>query len=171
MQYPFGGDNLAADVPMPIASNSEYGERSTPIRSVTGEKRPLPPPPPPPPPPVQPNDAMAALYARQRHVQDAQEEDQRVQHAARMHGQFGPTLIEMYGSRRREIGKLLLAALTFALGLSLFWFAKRMFKDVVFVESCRDQWTTQQRVLAHASLPMSIVALIWTVKVFWTAGR
>ncbi len=83
----------------------------------------------------------------------------------------GPGLVEMYALRRRDMVKLLLAACTVAIGVSLFWFFKRVWKDAVFPEGTRDQWTTTQAVMAHASLPMALIVATWTLKVFAAAPR
>ena len=111
------------------------------------------------------------MYEKQRQMHEYQEGQQRQMQRAHMQYQFAPGIVEMYSQRRREVFKLILTALTIALGVSIYWFGKKVFSDVVFRDSSPSQWSSQQTIMANACLPLSIVVLIWTVKVFWMPQR
>lgn len=77
----------------------------------------------------------------------------------------------MYASKQRDVIRLLCAALTVALGLSIFWFMKMVFKQVVFTPEQQATWTLTRRMAANACMPMFVVVLLWSLKVFGCSHR
>lgn len=75
-------------------------------------------------------------------------------------------VIDLYGGKRKDVLRVLNVALTITLGLSLFWFGKKMF-CLTFSPERREFWTKQKSVAAHASFPLAVLVLIWTLKVFF----
>lgn len=76
-------------------------------------------------------------------------------------------VIDLYGSKKRELLRLVLAALTISLGMSMFWFSKKMFKQFLLTPERRAVWDPTKSVTAHASLPLLIIVIIWSIKVFF----
>ena len=89
--------------------------------------------------------------------------DQQAQQQSQLEFQFAPSIVEMYSHKQKDVLKTLVAALTVALGMAIFWFGKR-----VFAQTFKgDDLSSAQTIIAYACLPMSIVLVIWTVKVFF----
>ena len=89
--------------------------------------------------------------------------DQKAQQQSQLEFQFAPSIVEMYSHKQKDVLKTLVAALTVALGMAIFWFGKRVFAQTFKA----DDLSNTQTILAYACLPMSIVLVIWTVKVFF----
>lgn len=74
-------------------------------------------------------------------------------------------VLDMYCNKRRDMLRVLAVAMTVTLGLSLFWFAKKLFK--VLSTDVRHSWTPSRAVAAYASLPMTVFVILWTLKAFF----
>jgi hypothetical protein len=74
-------------------------------------------------------------------------------------------VLDMYFNKRRDMLRVLAVAMTVTLGLSMFWFAKKLFK--VISSDVRHSWTPMRAVAAYASMPMTVFVVLWTLKAFF----
>jgi hypothetical protein len=81
-----------------------------------------------------------------------------------------PSIVDRYSSKRRELMRVIGAALAMSLGHSLFWFSKKLFKHVVFTPERQATWTTSKSMAAYACMPLAFVVILWTFKVFFSSS-
>lgn len=117
------------------------------------------------------HDMQKQLFELQRKQHSMSRQQQHEKDAQRVSMMVGPGIVEMYVQKKRDMIKLIVAACTVALGMSLFWFAKKTFKDIVFPHTVRNEWTSTQQITGTASLPLAIFAAIWTLKVFFPGNK